>query len=87
MQRFPLPLEFNEFKRWFSVEANQNKYKQQTKIYYSSIKRKKNDYHYDQEQNGKFMTPNGKTTAAAAQMSSTRMTKGDRLNSVKRQTI
>ena len=33
------------------------------------------------------MTPNGKTTAAGAQMSSTRMTKGDRLNSVKRQTI
>lgn len=86
MKRLPLPLGFDEFKKWFAIDANQNKYKQQTKIYYSSIKRKKNDYHYDQEQNGKYMTPNGKATIAG-QMSSTRMTKGDRLNSIKRQTI
>lgn len=65
---------------------NQNKYKQQTKIFYSSLKRKNKETHYDEEDDGRFMTPNHKSVAAVG-MSSTKMTKGDRLNSIKRNKV
>lgn len=50
------------------------------------MKRKKNGPYFDDEADEKFMTPNGKTTAQAG-MSSTKMTKADRLHSVKRSKI
>jgi hypothetical protein len=80
-KRFPLPCDFDSFKRWFSLTPTANKYKQQTKIYFSSLKRKKNGPYYDDEDD-KFMTPKGKT-AAAAEASSTKMTKAERLHSAR----
>lgn len=76
-------MEFNEFRKWFTVTPNLNKYKQQTKIFYSSIKKKKN-FHFDNED--KFATPNGKATAAVG-LSSTKMTKGQRFKSIQRETV
>jgi hypothetical protein len=80
-KRFPLPCDFDSFKKWFSLAPSPNKYKQQTKIYFSSLKRKKNGPFYDDDDE-KFMTPNGKT-AAAGEASSTKMTKAERLHSAK----
>ena len=85
-KRFPLPCDYSAFKQWFSVAANPSKYKQQTKIYFSSLKKKKNGPYYDEESEEKFMTPNGKS-AAAAGVSSTKMTKADRLHSIKRSKV
>ena len=86
--RFPVPMDEATFKKWFSVVPNPNKYKLQTKVYYSSIKRKKFEYNNEEEDGGsKFMTPSGKKTAAAAGMTSTKMTKGERLNSIKRSAV
>ena len=79
-KRFPLPCDFDSFKRWFSLAPTTNKYKQQTKIYFSSLKRKKNGLFFDDDDE-KFMTPNGKT--AAAEATSTKMTKAERLHSAK----
>jgi hypothetical protein len=84
-KRFSLPCDYDAFKRWFSLAPVSSKYKQQTKIYFSSLKRKKNGP-YDDEADEKFMTPNGKS-AAVAGMSSTKMTKADRLHSIKRSKI
>jgi hypothetical protein len=40
-KRIQLPLDETQFKEWFSVTSTASKYKQQTKIFYSSLKRKK----------------------------------------------
>jgi hypothetical protein len=70
--RFPLPMNEGAFRRWFAVVPSKNKYKQQTKIYYSSIK-KKLEYHHEDDE--RFTTPKGKS-AAGAGVSSTKLTKG-----------
>ena len=73
------------FRRWFSVtNPNKGKYHQQAKIYYSSIKRKKFEYRHDDDE--RFTTPRGKT-AALGGVSSTKLTKADRLYSVKRSAV
>ena len=71
-------MEYDQFRKWFTLTQNQNKYKQQTKIYYSSIKKKKG-YQYDADE--RFATPSGKATAAVG-LSSTKMTKGERYKSI-----
>lgn len=75
-RRFDLPCDYVQFRNWFSVAQPVSKYKQQTRIFYSSIKRKKEERNADD----RFNTPSGKTAAAIA--SSTKMTKADRLHSV-----
>ena len=80
--RFPLPMGEATFRKWFEVPPSTNKYRQQTKIYYSSIKRKKFEFHKDDE---RYTTPKGKN--AAQDFSSTKMTKADRLNSIKRSAV
>lgn len=79
-----MPMDESTFRRWFTVTTNTHRYKQQTKIYYSSVKRKKYEFRGDDEE-GKFTTP-GKRTAAAG-MTSTKMTKAERLSSLKRTAI
>lgn len=59
--RFPLPMDESTFRKWFSVVPSINKYKQQTKIYYSSIKRKKFEYNNDADD--RYTTPRGKFVA------------------------
>lgn len=79
-----MPIEENTFRRWFTVTINTQKYKQQTKIYYSSVKRKKYEFRADDDE-GKFTTP-GKRTAAAG-TTSTKQTKAERLSSLKRTAV
>ncbi|MCB0541572.1 MAG: hypothetical protein KDE33_28965 [Bacteroidetes bacterium] len=72
------------FKKWFEVPPTQNVYKKQTKIYYSSLKRNKPQFSKDDD---RFMTPGPKTAHAELGLTSTKMTKGERLNSIKRSAI
>ena len=81
--RFPLPMDESTFRKWFEVTSSANKYRQQTKIFYSSIKRKKFEYRNDD--NERYTTPRSKKTVQ--EQSSTKMTKADRLNSVKRSAV
>lgn len=48
-RRFPFPCDFEGFKDWFKVVLEYSKYKQQTKIFYSSLKRKKANTFDDNE--------------------------------------
>ena len=70
------------FRRWFSASTNKGKYKQQAKVYYSSIKKKKFEFSNEDE---RFTTPRGKM--AYAEASSTKLTKADRLYEVKRSAV
>ena len=82
MKRFPLPCDLATFKKWFSHSPPASKYKTQTKIYYSSLKRKKTDQYDD----ARLTTPRGKKTAGVADMT-TQVTKGQRLMTLKRSQI
>lgn len=82
--RFPLPMDETTFKKWFEVPTAQNNYKKQTKIYYSSLKRNKLQF---SKEDDRFMTPGPKTAGLRAGMTSTKMTKGERLNSIKRSAV
>ena len=81
--RFPLPMDELAFRRWFSSSTSKGKYKQQAKIFYSSIKKKKFEFSNEEE---RFTTPRGKM-AYAAEASSTKLTKADRLYEVKRSAV
>ena len=82
--RLPLPMGQTDFRRFFSVNINKGKYHQQAKIYYSSIKKKKFEFRHEDDE--RFTTPRGKTSKEAG-ISSTKLTKADRLHSVKRSAI
>ena len=58
-QRFSLPMDETTFRRWFNVTASKGKYQQQTKIFYSSIKKKKFEFKHEEDE--RFTTPRGKT--------------------------
>ena len=83
-RRFSLPMDETTFRRWFNVTISKGKYQQQTKIFYSSIKKKKFEFKHEEDE--RFTTPRGKTSKEAG-VSSTKLTKADRLHSVKRSAI
>lgn len=88
-KRFPLPCGYEQFRGIFSGALDKTKYRKETKIFYSSLKRKNKDYLREEDSDNeettrnRFMTPAGKKTQAIGQ-SSTKLTKGDRLNTLRR---